>query len=61
MNKNEIARKLWVQYIDFEESKSDKMDLLLGEIYRDHLEKVYRVLKEAGIPLDEAVKYCGNI
>lgn len=51
-----IADVLWWEYADFESSIDDEMDLELGEIYREKLKSVFRILKRNGVDLDKAVQ-----
>lgn len=48
---NDIARKLWAEYGDFMDSVDDKMDIMLGEIYREKLKSVFKILEQSGIEL----------
>lgn len=45
----QIADDLWANWADFEDSKADAMDEMLGEIYRAKLDCVFKILKRHGI------------
>lgn len=48
---NELGEKLSVEYGDFIESIDFPMDDVLGEIYREKLKSIYRIVTSFGITL----------
>lgn len=46
---NDIANDLKAEYLDFIDSESDKMDIELGEIYREKIRNIFKILKKKGI------------
>lgn len=51
----DVARKLWAEYDDFKDSQNLEMTPMLGEIYREQLRHVFRILKQNDIDV-ESVK-----
>ena len=49
----EIARSLNAEYSDFIESLDMPMNEMLGEIYREKLKQVFKILKQKGIKVGE--------
>ena len=47
----DIANELKAEYQDFVESASDQMDNTLGEIYRDKLKNIFKILGKKGIKM----------
>ena len=47
----DIANELKAEYQDFVESESDEMDLVLGEIYREKLRNIFKILDKKGITM----------
>ena len=45
----EIASSLRAEYTDFVESENDEMDIVLGEIYREKIKSIFRILERKGI------------
>lgn len=45
----DIASELQSEYEDFLASESDEMDTMLGEIYREKLKNIFRILDKKGI------------
>lgn len=43
------GRDLWAEYSDFMSSINDPMDLTLGEIYREKIKAIFRILERNGI------------
>lgn len=50
----DIASDLKSIYQDFIETQSDEMDVELGEIYRDKIQSIFRILKNKGIEVGES-------
>lgn len=48
---DDIAYELKSIFADFCESEHDEMDVELGEIYRNHLRNVFKVLRDKGVKL----------
>ncbi len=48
----DIARALKAEYGDYEETKDQPMDEMLGEIYREKLKQIFRILEQKGIKVD---------
>lgn len=49
---NDIADEISAEYKDFKESQADDMDIVLGEIYREKLKNVFRILERKGIKME---------
>lgn len=49
---SDIANELKAIYQDFKESASDPMDEILGEIYREHIRNIFKILKNKGIEVE---------
>jgi len=49
---NDIANEIRAEYDDFKESQNDEMDIVLGEIYREKLKNVFKILKRKGINME---------
>ena len=49
---NSIAEEINAEYKDFIESQNDEMDLVLGEIYREKLSNIFKLLERKGIRLE---------
>ncbi len=49
---NDIANELKAEYQDFVASESDEMDIVLGEIYREKLKNVFKILGKKGIKME---------
>jgi len=49
---SDIANELKAIYQDFMESASDQMDEVLGEIYREHIRNIFKILKNKGIEME---------
>ena len=47
----DIGNALRAEYEDFRDSIRDEMDLQLGEIYREKLKSIFRILEGKGITL----------
>lgn len=48
----EIAGALKAEYSDYAESKNDEMDVMLGEIYRDKVGNIFKILESKGIKVE---------
>ena len=48
----DIANSLKMEYMDFQESEEEKMDSVLGEIYREKLRSIFRILAQKGVRMD---------
>ena len=44
-----VAEELHVEFADFYESVNDEMDVVLGEIYREKIKNIGKILKRHGI------------
>ena len=51
--KNQLAKKLSIEYKDFHSADKIKMSEDLGENFRDQLDNVFKILIKAGIPVDK--------
>lgn len=49
---NDIAYEISAEYKDFKESQNDDMDIVLGEIYREKLKNIFKILKRKGIKME---------
>lgn len=49
---NDIAIELRAEYQDFVESESEEMDVLLGEIYREKVRNIFKILSKKGIKME---------
>lgn len=49
---NDIANELKAEYQDFVVSESDEMDVVLGEIYREKLKNIFKILGKKGIRME---------
>ena len=49
---SDIANELKAIYQDFMESESDQMDEILGDIYREHIRNIFKILKNKGIKVE---------
>jgi len=49
---SDIANELKAIYQDFMESSSDQMDEVLGEIYREHIRSIFKILKNKGVEVE---------
>lgn len=49
---NDIANGLKAEYRDFMDSEKDEMDIDLGEIYREKIKNIFRILKKKGIQVE---------
>ena len=49
----DIARALKAEYGDYVETKDQPMDEMLGEIYREKLNHVFRILEQKGVKVEE--------
>lgn len=47
-----IAEEISAEYKDFKESQNDEMDILLGEIYREKLNNIFKLLERKGIKME---------
>lgn len=45
----DIANELKAEYSDFMDSENDEMDLVLGEIYREKIRNIFKLLRKKGI------------
>lgn len=48
-----IARSLRMEYQDYIESASDDMDIELGEIYREKIANIFKILEQKGIKVQK--------
>lgn len=48
----DIANELKAEYQDFIESEADEMDVQLGEIYREKLKNIFKLLNKKGIAME---------
>lgn len=48
----DIANDLKAEYRDFKDSEADDMDIQLGEIYREKLLNIFRILEKKGIKVE---------
>lgn len=48
----EIADEISAEYRDFKDSQYDEMDVVLGEIYREKLRNVFKILERKGITME---------
>jgi hypothetical protein len=48
----EIADALRTEYIDYIDSKDDPMDLELGEIYKEKIKNIFKILENNGVKVD---------
>ena len=51
--KQDIAKALKAEYGDYKESKDVAMSEMLGEIYREKLKQIFRILEQKGIRVEE--------
>ena len=49
----DIARSLKAEYGDYAETKDSPMDEMLGEIYREKLKQIFKILEQKGIKVDQ--------
>ena len=49
----DIARALKAEYGDYAETKDSPMDVMLGEIYREKLKQIFKILEQKGIKVEE--------
>ena len=50
---NDIARALRPEYGDFKDSVNAPMNELLGEIYREKLKNIFKILEQKGIRVND--------
>lgn len=48
----DIARALKAEYGDYSETKDKPMDKMLGEIYREKLKQIFKILEQKGIKVE---------
>lgn len=48
----DIGGELKSIYIDYSNSVNDKMDIELGEIYRDNVRRIFKILKNKGVEVE---------
>ncbi len=48
----DIARALKAEYGDYAETKDSPMDIMLGEIYREKLKQIFKILEQKGIKVE---------
>lgn len=57
----EVADKLASIYADFIDSVDKEMNEILGEIYREKLKDIFKILEDNGVPIDDMAHKKGYI
>lgn len=45
----DIGNDLKTEYSDFKDSENDEMDITLGEIYREKIRNIFKILEKKGV------------
>ena len=48
----DIGNDLKAEYRDFMDSEKDEMDVTLGEIYREKIKNIFKILEKKGVKVD---------
>ena len=49
----DIANDLKAEYRDFIDSENDTMDVQLGEIYREKIKNIFKILEKKGVKVEQ--------